>query len=96
MKAKYLWNKSPKKRLFIETDASDLGWGACAYQFEDDIQVEDEGNYRLQNDMGKPKRVIEWISKAWTIDQLKLHLFWRFFSTTTHVTQIQEPYRNEL
>ena len=42
---KYLWNKSPKKRLFIEIDASDLGLGARAYQFEDDIQVEDEGNY---------------------------------------------------
>ena len=30
---KYLWNKCPKKLLFIdETDASDLGWEACAYQ----------------------------------------------------------------
>ena len=44
---------------------------------QDDTQVEDEGNYRLQNDMGKPKRVIEWISKAWTIDQLKLPVFYR-------------------
>ena len=27
--------------------------------------------------MKKPKRVIEWISKAWTADQLKLPVFYR-------------------
>ena len=76
---KYLWNKDPNKRLFIETDASDLGWGACAYQFENQIPpgTEDEGQYRLQNDMDKPKRIIEWLSKAWTLDQLKLPVFHR-------------------
>ncbi len=74
---KYLWNKVHTKRLFIETDASDLGWGACAYQFADDVDAEDEGQYRLKHDMDKPKRVIEWISKAWTADQLKLPVFYR-------------------
>ena len=74
---KYLWNKVHTKRLFIETDASDLGWGACAYQFENDVDAEDEGQYRLKHDMDKPKRVIEWISKAWTADQLKLPVFYR-------------------
>ena len=59
---KRLWNKCHKKR----TGASDLGLGACAYQFEGTVGVEDEGNYRHQNDMAKPKRFIEWISKAWT------------------------------
>ena len=58
--------------LFIETDASDIGWGACAYQFEDfitlsqiaDSAADDESGYRLMYDMKKPKRAIEWISKA--------------------------------
>ena len=66
--------KNPTKRVFIETDASDVGWGAVCYQFEDCISsdtlasscCDDKGNYRLKFDMKKPKRVIEWISKAWT------------------------------
>ena len=28
----YLHNKDKNKRLFIEVDASDVGWGACTYQ----------------------------------------------------------------
>ena len=27
----YLWNKDSYKRLFIEVDSSQHGWGACAY-----------------------------------------------------------------
>ena len=63
---KYLWNKDSTKRLYIETDASDLGWGACAYQFECSVPpgTEGEGRYRLAHHMDKPKRVVEWLSKA--------------------------------
>ncbi len=28
----YLHHKNPDEMLFIEVDASDVGWGACAYQ----------------------------------------------------------------
>ena len=63
----YLWSKDPTKRVFIETDASDVGWGAVCYQYEDCISADtlassccdDEGNHRLKFDMKKPKRVIE-------------------------------------
>ena len=29
----FLWNKDSLKRLFIEVDACNEGWGACAYQY---------------------------------------------------------------
>ena len=62
--ARYLWNKDSSKRLFIECDASDLGFGAAAYQYESlpTDRNADEGQLRL-NDTS-PKRVVEWISKA--------------------------------
>ena len=69
----YAWNKDPSKRLFIE--ASDVGWGCCAFQFATPYVSEDEGVERLL-DKSK-RRVIEWISKAWTTDQLKLPVFYR-------------------
>jgi hypothetical protein len=28
----YLHHKDPSKMLFLEVDASDVGWGRCAYQ----------------------------------------------------------------
>ena len=71
----YSWNKDPAKRLFLEVDASDVGWGCCAFQFATPYLTEDEGQERLE-DKSK-RRVIEWISKAWTTDQLKLPVFYR-------------------
>ena len=40
-----LYNKDPTQRLFIEVDASDAGWGACAYQMVEPWKgaPEDEG-----------------------------------------------------
>ena len=37
----------------------------------------DEGKYRLQNCMNDQKRIIQWISKAWIKDQLKLPVLYR-------------------
>ena len=73
----FLWNKVATKRLFIEVDSSQDGWGACAYQYEDlpPPDVEDEGRYRL-NDRSA-KRVIAWISKAHTAHEKKLPCFYR-------------------
>ena len=31
----FLWNKDSFKRLFIEVDACNEGWGTCAYQYAD-------------------------------------------------------------
>jgi hypothetical protein len=75
--ARFLWNKVNVKRLFIECDASDLGFGAAAYQYEAGPLdgTPEEGRKRL-NDPSK-KRIVEWISKAWTTDQLKLPVFYR-------------------
>ncbi len=61
----------------MECDASDLGFGAAAYQYKSlpaNTNV-DEGQLRL-NDTS-PKRVVEWLSKAWTTDQPKLPVFHR-------------------
>ncbi len=62
----FLCNKDSLKRLFIEVDACNEGWGACAYQYADSKppDVEDECRFMLMSKL--PKRIIEWISKAWT------------------------------
>jgi hypothetical protein len=64
-------------RLFIEVDASDAGWGACAYQMVHPWtgHPEEEGRGR-QGDTG-PRKVIQWTSKAWTAFELKLPVFYR-------------------
>jgi hypothetical protein len=73
----YLHHKDPLKILFIEVDASDVGWGACAYQmrvpFEGDPK--DEARMRV-GDIG-PRNIIQWVSKAWTDHELKLPVFYR-------------------
>ncbi len=73
----YLHNKDKNKRLFIEVDASHVGWGACAYQLAEawNGQHGDEGRARV-NDRGK-RLVIEWISKGWTSHEMQLPVFYR-------------------
>ncbi len=66
----YIWNrnKDNTKHLFIEVDSSDEGWGACAYQYSKSAPPnEDESAYQYSKwRWKKPKRIIQWISKAWT------------------------------
>jgi len=73
----YLHHKNPLKMLFIEVDASDVGWGACAYQMKEPFKGDpkDEGRMRI-SDNG-PRRIIQWVSKAWTEHELKLPVFYR-------------------
>ncbi len=73
----YLHHKNPEEMLFIEVDASDVGWGACAYQM---VLVwtgdpNDQARARI-NDTGK-RKIIEWISKSWNEHELKLPVFYR-------------------
>ncbi len=60
----YLHHKDATRRLFLEVDASDVGWGACAYQmlkaFLGDLS--EEGRMRI-GDTG-PRQIIQWVSKA--------------------------------
>ena len=72
-----LHHKDSKERLFIEVDASDSGWGSCAYQMVERWKGDpaDEGRGR-QGDTGA-RKVIEWVSKAWTAFELNLPVFYR-------------------
>ena len=73
----YLHHKNPDEMLFIEVDASDVGWGACAYQMHKRWEGDpnDEARGRI-NDMGQ-RKIIEWISKSWNEHELKLPVFYR-------------------
>ena len=73
----FLHHKDCTARLFIEVDASDAGWGACAYQMVEPWTGDpaDEGRAR-QGDTGA-RKVIQWTSKAWTAFELKLPVFYR-------------------
>ncbi len=73
----YLHHKYPDEMLFIEVDASDVGWGACAYEM---IKIwagdpAEQARGRV-NDTGQ-RKIIEWISKAWNEHELKLPVFYR-------------------
>ncbi len=73
----YLHHKNPLKMLFLEVDASNVGWGACAYQMREPFKGDpkDEGKSRI-SDNG-PRNVIQWVNKAWTDHELKLPVFYR-------------------
>jgi hypothetical protein len=73
----YIWNKDNSKHLFIQVDSSDEGWGACAYQYASNAPPdEDEGKHFLLSK--KPKRIIQWISKAWTpYEKKSLPIFYK-------------------
>ncbi len=72
----YLHHKDKLRRLFIEVDASDVGWGACAYQMKEPWTGDpaEEGRMRI-GDTGE-HLVIQWISKGWTTHELQLPVFY--------------------
>ena len=73
----YLHHKNPDEMLFIEVDASDVGWGACAYQMVKIWEGDPAEQARARvNDTGK-RKIIEWISKSWNEHELKLPVFYR-------------------
>jgi hypothetical protein len=73
----YLWNKDNKKHLYLEVDSSDDGWGACAYQFTMDHPIDAEAG-KANTFSKNPKRIINWISKAWTpYEKQSLPIFYK-------------------
>jgi hypothetical protein len=73
----YLHHKNSDEMLFIEVDASDVGWGACAYQMDQPWNGDPSEQARGRvNDTGK-RKIIEWISKSWNEHELKLPVVYR-------------------
>ncbi len=77
LSAEYIWNKDNTQHLFIKVDSSDEGRGACAYQYSEIAPAgEDEGKHFLLSKL--PKRIIQWISKAWTpYEKKSLPIFYK-------------------
>jgi hypothetical protein len=73
----YLHHKDPSKMLFLEVDASDVGWGGCAYQMRISFEVDPKDEARLRASDTGPRNIIQWVSKAWTDHELKLPVFYR-------------------
>ncbi len=44
----YLHHKDPSKILYIEVDASDVGWGACAYQMRNPFDGDPKDDARMR------------------------------------------------
>ncbi len=80
----YLHHKDALKRLFLEVNVSDVGWGVCAYQilFPYDGDQSEPGRMRI-GDTG-PRNIIQWISKAWTANDLTLPVFYRELATCSN------------
>ena len=73
----YLWNKDNNRHLFLEVDSSDDGWGACMYQYEEDF-INDLEAGKLSMFSKKPKRIVAWVSKAWTnYEKASLPIFYK-------------------
>ena len=73
----YLWNKDNKKHLYLEVDSSDDGWSAGAYQFTMDHPIDAEAG-KANTFSKNPKRIINWISKAWTpYEKQSLPIFYK-------------------
>jgi hypothetical protein len=62
----YLHHKDPTKILYIEVDASDVGWGACAYQMRNPFEGDPKDEARMRVGDTGPRNIIQWVSKAWT------------------------------
>jgi hypothetical protein len=75
--ANFLHHKDSSKRLFIEVDASDAGWGACAYQMITPWTGDPEEEGRGRQGDTSARMVIQWTSKAWAAFELKLPVFYR-------------------
>ncbi len=60
----YLHHKDPSKILYIEVDASDVDWGACAYQMRNPFEGDPKDEARMRVGDTGPRNIIQWVSKA--------------------------------
>ena len=74
---RFLHHQQTDKRLFIEVDASDFGWGACLYQAKDDWKGDPKDEGEARNGKTTERNIIYWVSKAWTTHELQLPVFYR-------------------
>jgi hypothetical protein len=75
--ANFLHHKDNRERLFREVDASDAGWEACAYQMVRPWKGHPDEEGRGRQGDTRPRKAIQWTSKAWTAFELKLPVFYR-------------------
>jgi hypothetical protein len=73
----HLHHKDILRRLFIEADAIDVGWGACAYQMKEPWTGDPSEEGRMRIGDTREWLVIQWISKGWTTHELQLPVFYR-------------------
>ncbi len=61
----------------MEVDSSDDGWGSCVYQHEETYEDDKEAE-KLSMFSKRPKRIIAWVSKAWTnYEKASLPIFYK-------------------
>jgi hypothetical protein len=60
--------------LFLKVDASDFGWGACAYQMVKlwDGDPSEQARIRVNDTSTGARKIIEWVSKSWNEHELKI------------------------
>ncbi len=74
----YLWNKDNKKHLYIEVDSCDEGWGSCTYQYANKDHSIDAEAGKANMFSKNPKRIVHWVSKAWTpYEKQRLPIFYK-------------------
>jgi hypothetical protein len=93
--ANFLHHKNCRMRFFIEVDASDAGWGACAYQMVHPWMGHPDEEGRGRQGGTGPRKVIQWTSKAWTAFELKLPVFVGVAGKVISFREIQESHRDQ-
>ncbi len=58
-------------------DSCDDGWGSCTYQYAEDHPVDAEAG-KANMFSKNPKRIVHWVSKAWTpYEKQSLPIFYK-------------------
>jgi hypothetical protein len=76
----YLWNKDNKKHLYFEVDSCDDGWTGVHVHFNMRLIISSMPKPAKLICLAykRPKRIIAWISKAWTpYEKQSLPIFYK-------------------
>ena len=82
----YLWNKDNKRHLYLEVDYGWVHIYACRFAINRPADAEaGKANMFSKN----PKRIIAWLSKAWTsYEQQSLLIFYKETLVVVPLTQL--------